>query len=187
MSQTGSKSQNVMKAAEARAKRAEEEATPGTAGRTNISPLPLANEETMVESANTLAETNVQSRANTLTGEIDPQAMGDVKGDGRDAKDYPDDDPDKQLGVPTYAAGLRNVTGGAVDAVQERRVIKRTEEEMSRGKDAITSAKSLRRSEARTAMETGTDTSGSTADGTKSAVEQGKASDDTRAKAEAKK
>ncbi len=96
-----------------------------------------------IAAAEEMAETRVQAKAGTLTGEIDVEAMGDVKGDGRDAKDYPDSDPDKHLGVPTYEHGLAsnkpldqpddNLSSGVVGA----RTNSRREAEIARGRERI--------------------------------------------------
>ena len=99
--------------------------------------------EQKIAAAEAMAEPRVQAKAGTLTGEIDVEAMGDVKGDGRDAKDYPDTDPDKQLGVPVYEHGLGtsnpieqprdDLSSGVVGA----RTNSRREAEMARGRERL--------------------------------------------------
>lgn len=146
---TESKTQKLVDAAKERARLAKEADEKGNTdtvqtGRAsdNLSDNAI---ETMKEGAEEMAELKVQSRANTLDGEIDVEAMGDVKGDGRDAKDYPDDDPDKALGVPVYEHGLHATSGGVDEteelrrrAEPETRQSKRTQEEMQRGKEVLT-------------------------------------------------
>jgi len=95
---------------------------------------------TMKEDAEKLAEGKVQAKAGTIDGTIDIEAMGDVKGDGGDAKDYDDGDPDKALGVPTYIHGLHETKDGvdtftAVD--NESRISARTRAEQQRGREIV--------------------------------------------------
>lgn len=109
--------------------------------------------ESKKEAAETLASIKPQAVAGSLDG-IDVEAMGDVKGDGGDAKNYADDDPDKALGVPVYEHGLSEDTargpyfaGTSVQdggPVGETRVSKRTQEEMRRGRDAIDTVRESR-------------------------------------------
>jgi len=90
--------------------------------------------------AEVMAAAKVQAKAGTMTGKLDVEAMGDVKGDGGDAADYDDGDPDKALGVPTYIHGLHETREG-VDTVtavaKENHVSARTRAEQQRGKDVI--------------------------------------------------
>jgi hypothetical protein len=93
---------------------------------TSQNPADYLNEEEVEglrHRAATAAEVKVQPRAGTLTGEIDIDAMGDVKGDGGDAKDYPDDDPAKKLGVPVYAHGLASTKEGVDEVTQAERTL----------------------------------------------------------------
>lgn len=147
----GSKAQRVAEAAKLRAKvEAEHERQ-----------LPTGNEppeeyrENMKAAAEEAASVKVQPRVGTITGEIDVEAMGDVKGDGRDAKDYPDNDPDKALGVPTYVHGLHETSVGGTTTQDklfaDRGVSEKTKAEMSRGEDAIS-----HRAEQRTAAKKST-------------------------------
>lgn len=96
--------------------------------------------EGLKEKAEVQAEHNVQGRAGTLTGEIDIEAMGDVKGDGGDAKYYDDDDPAKALGVPVYEHGLNQTKGGVdevVRAATKAEPSASTKAEMERGARAV--------------------------------------------------
>lgn len=105
-----------------------------------------AAKEGMKDAAETLASIKPQAVAGSLAG-IDVEAMGDVKGDGGDAKNYADNDPDKALGVPTYAHGLSEDTARgpyfAGTSVQDgevggdTRISKKTELELRRGREAI--------------------------------------------------
>lgn len=100
--------------------------------------------EELAENRQSLADVNVQSRAKTLTGKIDPLAMGDVKGDGRDAKDYDDNDPHKALGVTTAEHGLAQSTDGADGSITnatENHISRRTQLEMSKGRENIEARK----------------------------------------------
>lgn len=88
--------------------------------------------------AEIMAEGKVQAKAGTLDGSIDVEAMGDVKGDGGDAKNYDDDDPAKGLGVPTYIHGLHETKGGAETSLApETRISARTAAEQARGKEVL--------------------------------------------------
>lgn len=88
--------------------------------------------------AEKMAEGKVQAKAGTLDGSIDVEAMGDVKGDGGDAKNYDDDDPAKALGVPTYIHGLHETKGGTETSLApETRISARTLAEQSRGKEVL--------------------------------------------------
>lgn len=104
------KSKELIEAAKRRAelnKKAEEEGN--APNRTGSNPETYMSDEEIAvakEGAQEIADLKVQARAGTIDGKIDIEAMGDVKGDGRDAKDYDDSDPDKALGVPTWAHGL---------------------------------------------------------------------------------
>lgn len=96
--------------------------------------------EAKIAAAEQMAETRVQAKAGTIDGTIDVEAMGDVKGDGRDAKDYPDTDPDKQLGVPVYEHGLHRTPADNTDlstgVVGARNSTKR-DAEIARGREII--------------------------------------------------
>lgn len=93
------------------------------------------------EAGEELASQRPQAVASSLAG-IDPEAMGDVKGDGGDAKNYDDGDPAKALGVPTYEHGLgENTTDGSLEAGQRRvlgeKLSERTRAEQERGQRAL--------------------------------------------------
>lgn len=93
------------------------------------------------EAAEVLVQGRPQAVNQSLTGELDIEAMGDVKGDGRDAKDYDDGDPDKALGVPVYEHGLSE-HNPALDRAKERvtgsaRISSRTQAEQARGAEAL--------------------------------------------------
>lgn len=86
------------------------------------------------ESAQQMADAKPQSAHGTIDGKIDIEAMGDVKGDGGDAKNYADDDPDKAKGVPTYEHGLHEIKAGENVALpRETRISERTLAEQDRG------------------------------------------------------
>lgn len=147
------KAQRVAEAAKARAK-AEQE--------TEVKEHE-ANEkrnENLREAAEQRAEVKPQAINGTLEGKIDVNAMGDVKGDGRDAKDYPNDDPDKALGVPVYEHGLKETSVGgetpATEKVLSKRLSAKTEAEMNRGKEIVgsreRSAPKAKASETRTVV-----------------------------------
>lgn len=108
--------------------------------------------------AELMAEAKVQAKSGTIDGVIDIEAMGDVKGDGGDAKDYDDNDPDKALGVPVFIHGLHETRGG-VDTITavagETRVSARTRAEQQRGKEIVEGKEADRASRVRT--ETATD------------------------------
>lgn len=88
--------------------------------------------------AELMAQGKVQAKAGTLDGTIDVEAMGDVKGDGGDAKNYEDGDPAKALGVPTYIHGLHETKGGQETSLApETRISARTIAEQQRGAEVI--------------------------------------------------
>ena len=88
--------------------------------------------------AEIMAEGKVQAKAGTLDGSIDVEAMGDVKGDGGDAKNYDDGDPAKALGVPTYIHGLHETKGGVETSLApETRISARTAAEQARGAEVL--------------------------------------------------
>lgn len=118
-------------------------------------------EKNRIEAAKEMAKVKVQARANTIDGEIDVEARGDVKGDGGDAKDYPDDDPDKALGIPVYEHGLHETTVagekfGNSKTLFGDRISPRTQAEMDRGKKSLSNSKSSRSNETRRASSTRT-------------------------------
>jgi hypothetical protein len=94
--------------------------------------------------AETAAEVKVQPRVGTLTGDVDVDAMGDVKGDGGDAKYYDDGDPAKALGVPVWQHGLASTKEGVDEVAQADRTLngvepsEATKEEIEAGKQATT-------------------------------------------------
>jgi hypothetical protein len=133
------KTKEMVEAAKQRAKLAKEaEAQKNT--DTGLSP---EAEASMKDAAEEKAAVKVQARDGTIDGKIDVEAMGDVKGDGRDAKDYEDSDPDKAKGVPVYKHGLSATKDGVDEAVAlnraagETRFSKRTEAEINRGKEVL--------------------------------------------------
>lgn len=98
-------------------------------------------EQAKKEAGELLASQRPQAVAQSLAG-IDPDAMGDVKGDGGDAKEYDDADPAKALGVPTYEHGLKeHSTDGSIEAGQRKvfgeKISERTRAEQERGRKAI--------------------------------------------------
>lgn len=113
--------------------------------RDNLNKEDEATKEQKIEAAEKRAEIKVEAMAGSLTGDIDVEAMGDVKGDGGDAKDYADDDPAKALGVPVYEHGLAATREGtdvyspaAEQAIEgDTRVSARTRAELQRGKEAL--------------------------------------------------
>lgn len=113
--------------------------------REELSKEDEATKEQKIDAAEKRAEIKVEAMAGSLTGDIDVEAMGDVKGDGGDAKDYDDDDPDKALGVPVYEHGLAATREGvdvyspaAEQAIEgETRVSARTRAELQRGKEVL--------------------------------------------------
>lgn len=145
---TASKTQQLAEAARLRTKverEAAESVAPAKEANTEANEEIKANKR---EHAEDLASIRPQAIDKSLDG-IDPDAMGDVKGDGGDAKNYPDGDPDKALGVPTYEHGLKEdrVGGGlnrAVNTAFGHRQSSRTQDEMNRGKEAIGQAKTSR-------------------------------------------
>lgn len=112
----------------------------------------VENTEAEKEAAEMKASIRPQAVDKSLTGELDIEAMGDVKGDGGDAKDYDDGDPAKALGVPVYKHGL-NEHGGNIEAgmnaVFGERLNKRTQAEQERGRKAISDVKDGRETSSR--------------------------------------
>lgn len=152
MTNTVSKTQQLVEAARKR-KQAEEELAKETATAKPRAADNMTEEQVdgLRNKAEEQAATKVQAVAGSLAG-IDIEAMGDVKGDGGDAKDYKDSDPAKALGVPVYEHGL-NATKDGVDvlapALSEARVFgerhsQRTQAELDRGAAAIEGARHTR-------------------------------------------
>ncbi len=147
--------------------------------------------------AELMAEGKVQAKAGTLDGSIDVEAMGDVKGDGGDAKDYADDDPAKALGVPVYEHGLNETQNGADrfanTSIDDNRVSKRTQAEIERGRTALsdrTEAPSASRRSERSTSRTVVTDANDDPDGEKGkakAEAEAKAKEEAEKKAEAKK
>jgi len=107
----------------------------------------LTDEELDVVKADAekMAQAKSQAKAGTVDGKIDIEAMGDVKGDGGDAKDYADDDPDKALGVPVYEHGLHeNRAGQEMSIPRETRISQRTLDEQARGAEVAKGHKAAR-------------------------------------------
>lgn len=140
-----SKTQELLDADAARAKAvaATPTGTPGPIGsqtlRDRLTPEEIEQKRADAEK---LADLKVQARDGTLDGKIDIDAMGDVKGDGGDAKDYDDGDPDKRLGVPVWEHGLKSIKNGVDDtaALVEQEEIVPTEQtnlEMEAGRTAV--------------------------------------------------
>lgn len=136
------KTQRIVEAAKART-RAERE----VAERHNA-PTPenrLSDEERaqMEESAQKMADLKVQPRAGTIDGDIDLEARGDVKGDGGDAKDYDEGDPDKYVSPTTAEYGLAEDTvrgpyfAGTTALTGDDNISERTRQEMSRGREVV--------------------------------------------------
>jgi len=139
---TSSKTKALIEAARAKNVAAQKEAD---ATKTNPEAVRLTSEEEtkQKEAAEANVKLNVQSAANSLTGSLDPEAMGDVKGDGGDAKNYADSDPDKALGVPTWRHGTAQTRDGQpVATVFGDNISERTRAEMDRGKKALGNRKS---------------------------------------------
>lgn len=89
--------------------------------------------ENLKEAGAQMAEAKPQSVHGTTEG-IDLEARGDVKGDGGDAKDYDDGDPDKYKSPPTYEYGLHETKAGENTALpRETRISDRTLAEQDRG------------------------------------------------------
>lgn len=161
---TVSKTQELVEAARRR-KDVEEAAATSTAPASPLARDNLSEEELGVMKSGAEERISVRPQAvnQSLTGELDINAMGDVKGDGGDAMNYDDGDPAKKLGVPTYQHGLAETRlGGDVltSAVQERetRQSARTQAELERGRKALGDAK-ISRETARTGRTVVTDAS----------------------------
>lgn len=137
MTNAPSKSAELLAAARARAAAAREAEEKINADGTAVETETEVDNK--IAAAELAAETRVQSRDGTLTGEIDVTAMGDVKGDGRDANEYPDSDPAKALGVPTYEHGLHADPQDNAEAPVPRvtRISEKTRLERERGRQAI--------------------------------------------------
>jgi|GEM_PF-5880017 len=141
-----SKAEELLKAARERANIAEEtDKAKAETEKADARVQDQVAENKRAAAADEKIEGRVQARAASLTGEVDPDAMGDVKGDGRDAKDYPDDDPDKYLGVPTYEHGLAATNA---DNPYGTRQSERTRAEIERGRQLLEAKKSSREREA---------------------------------------
>lgn len=133
---TSAKSKELLDAANARAKALAERGEDQVAETQRRYDTEISDEAK--EGAQAEADTRVQSRANSLTGAVDVEARGDVKGNGGDAKNYPDGDPDKYLSPTTAEYGLNDLKGGApVRGVGDNTVSAKTQAEISRGKEAL--------------------------------------------------
>jgi hypothetical protein len=137
-----SKAQELVEAARRR-NQIEQEIAEGEDADTTNEPATTEEEkiaeEQKKEAAEELASAKPQAVAGSLDG-LDVEAMGDVKGDGGDAKNYADNDPDKALGVPTFEHGLaeNKATGDTPpEVLTETRISKRTEAELARGREAV--------------------------------------------------
>lgn len=135
-----SKAQELVEAARRRNQIEQEVAEGNEDQAPNGVPEDEKTREAMKEAAEEKAAVKPQAVAGSLDG-IDVEAMGDVKGDGGDAKNYEDGDPDKALGVPNYVHGLdeSKATGESVTdaAAHGTRISKRTDAEMQRGREAL--------------------------------------------------
>jgi len=144
---TTSKTQAIIEAARRRNRNAEQadlEKAEGDKARNDVNQERV---QELAEGRQEVADTNIQSRNKTIAGAIDPLAMGDVKGDGRDAKDYADSDPDKRFGVTTAEVGLnmsRDGADGEIATAFGHRVSKRTLAELNRGKENLEAAETER-------------------------------------------
>lgn len=185
------KTQRLVEAAKTRMK-AEREINENTDTRTETNQTAEDErvEDNRIEAAKELAKAKVQARANTMDGKIDVEARGDVKGDGGDAKDYADDDPDKALGVPVYEHGLSEVTVsgekfGNSKTLFGDRISSRTREEMERGRKAVSSSRTSRKSETRRPSQTRTAVTDADEDpdGDKGAAEAKRKADEAKMKA----
>lgn len=101
-----------------------------------------------------------QALAGTMEGEIDLAARGDVKGDGGDAKNYADSDPDKYLSPTTAEYGLNEdrATGVSVTTIAARSgqvISERTRQEMDRGAQVVKGRTSGRRAIGKTVVTEG--------------------------------
>lgn len=123
---------------------------------TPTQPSSMPTDEDMVaglrERAEVQASARPQSANGTSDGNIDIEAMGDVKGDGGDASQYADDDPAKRFGVPVYQHGLAATREGADELapIQQQafgqRMSARTQAELDRGKQALNGGSASSRS-----------------------------------------
>lgn len=145
-----SKTQQLAEAARLRTKVEREAAEQNAPGLDPDREEDAKHVDAMIEAAEQNIAIRPQAVAASLTGKLDPEAMGDVKGDGGDAKDYPEGDPDRALGVPTYEHGLKEVRVGGDDleagkrAVSSQNLSPRTLAEMEAGKRALGSSKNAR-------------------------------------------
>lgn len=144
MTDTVSKTKEIIEAARKRnviESELNKTTSPASAGA--VANLTKQEVEQKRDIAQAVAETKVQAVHGSLTGKINIDAMGDVKGDGGDAMNYEEGDPAKALGVPVYEHGLAATKDGVDElrpvaaTVFGTRQLKRTEEEMNRGRDAI--------------------------------------------------
>jgi hypothetical protein len=145
---TLSKTQELIEAARLRNK-AEQEVAETPKNPVTKNNLSDEEVEVMREGAEKRAAVKVQAKAGSLTGVIDVDAMGDVKGDGGDAKDYADNDPAKALGVPVYQHGLGATKDGVdeyagSETVYGHRTSARTNAELERGREALAGVKASR-------------------------------------------
>ena len=134
---TASKSQAIIEAAEARARARAEKGEDQVNDTTRRYATEI--EDADLEAAQKEADTRVQAAAQSMTGKVDVEAMGDVKGNGGDAKNYADGDPDKALGVPTYAYGLNDVKAGGAELNTAPGNVQsaKTKAEIDRGKKVL--------------------------------------------------
>lgn len=164
--QAMSKTQQLAEAAKQRAKAEVDiekvtEATPTRA----VDRMDETEIDGLRERADGLASVRVQAVAGSLTGKIDIDAMGDVKGDGGDAKDYDDGDPAKALGVPVYEHGLAATKNGvdvmapAVETLFGSQMSEATRAEIEAGRAALNGVRETREASRNSARTVVTDAS----------------------------
>lgn len=154
-----------------------------------------ATKDQKIDAAEKRAEIKVEAMAGTMDGNIDVEAMGDVKGDGGDAKDYDDGDPDKALGVPVYEHGLGATRDGgdvyspaAEEALEgkESRMSSQTKAEIEAGRAALEGRDNAERNRRRTQAELDGSRTVVTDDETDPEGDAGKAKAEAKARAKAK-
>lgn len=136
-----SKAQKLAEAAKLRHKVEEEAAASSAPSGSMTAKVDEDVVEGKKEAAEELVRVRPQAVDKSLTGELDVEAMGDVKGDGGDAKDYDDGDPAKALGVPVYEHGLAehnaDLDAGKRAALMGNQISERTRAEQERGQKAL--------------------------------------------------
>lgn len=135
------KTQRIVEAAKNRT-RAEREVAERNGPVTEENRFDEAEQAQMQESAQKMADLKPQAAAGTIDGEIDLEARGDVKGDGGDAKNYDDGDPDKYVSPTTAEYGLSEDTVrgpyfAGTSALGDRNISEQTRAEMERGRKVV--------------------------------------------------